>query len=168
MDWSPEESELIPDSDKRFFSSPRRPDRHCGPPSLLSDGYWGAFPGVKCPEPEADHSPPSGANAMNAWSCTSSFLYAFIAWCLLEHRKNFIIRSVYILFIFFILHVTERSTLLLIQESRVQISARRLRFPVVFLTPSRQVTGQYLRLGHGHFLSHFFPIHYLLITPSVL
>jgi hypothetical protein len=28
----------------RIFSSPRRPDRLWGPPSLLSNGYWGRFP----------------------------------------------------------------------------------------------------------------------------
>jgi hypothetical protein len=28
----------------RIFSSPRRPDRFRGPPSLLSNGYLGLFP----------------------------------------------------------------------------------------------------------------------------
>jgi hypothetical protein len=28
----------------RIFFSPRRPDRLCGPPNLLSGGYWGLFP----------------------------------------------------------------------------------------------------------------------------
>jgi hypothetical protein len=28
----------------RSFSSPRRPDRLCGSPNLLSNGYWGHFP----------------------------------------------------------------------------------------------------------------------------
>jgi hypothetical protein len=32
----------------RIFSSPRRPDRLCGPPNLLSNGYrGGSFPGGK-------------------------------------------------------------------------------------------------------------------------
>jgi hypothetical protein len=40
----------------RIFSSPRRPDRHWGPPSLLSNGYRGALsPGVKRQDREADH-----------------------------------------------------------------------------------------------------------------
>jgi hypothetical protein len=33
-----------------FFSFPKHRDRLWGPPSLLSNGYWGALP------PEADHS----------------------------------------------------------------------------------------------------------------
>jgi hypothetical protein len=28
----------------RIFSSPRRPDRLCGPPNLLSNGYQGLLP----------------------------------------------------------------------------------------------------------------------------
>jgi hypothetical protein len=31
----------------RIFSSPRRPDRFLGRPSLLSNGYRGFFPGGK-------------------------------------------------------------------------------------------------------------------------
>jgi hypothetical protein len=31
----------------RIFSSPRHPDRLWGPPSLLSNGYGGSFPGGK-------------------------------------------------------------------------------------------------------------------------
>jgi hypothetical protein len=31
----------------RIFSSPRRPDRFCGPPNLLSNGYRGSYPGGK-------------------------------------------------------------------------------------------------------------------------
>jgi hypothetical protein len=44
-----------------FFSSPPRPDRLWGPPSLLSSEYQGSFAGVKLPEREGDHSLPSSA-----------------------------------------------------------------------------------------------------------
>jgi hypothetical protein len=42
----------------------------------------GAFSlGVKRPGSEADHSPPSSAEAKNAWSFTSIPQQSFIAWC---------------------------------------------------------------------------------------
>jgi hypothetical protein len=44
---------------------------------------------VKRPDREADHSPPSSAEIMNAWSYTCTRQYAFIAWCLVKHRENF-------------------------------------------------------------------------------
>jgi hypothetical protein len=43
----------------RIFSSPRRPDRLWGPPSLLSNWYRRLTPGVKWQGREADHSPPT-------------------------------------------------------------------------------------------------------------
>jgi hypothetical protein len=42
--------------------------------------------GVKRPEREADHSPPSSAEVENAWSYTSTPQYVFKAWCLIKHR----------------------------------------------------------------------------------
>jgi hypothetical protein len=36
--------------------------------------------GVKRPEREADHSPPSSAEVNNAWSYTSTPPYVFMAW----------------------------------------------------------------------------------------
>jgi hypothetical protein len=42
----------------RIFTSPRRPDRLWGPPSLLFNGYGGVLSqGVKRPGREANHSP---------------------------------------------------------------------------------------------------------------
>jgi hypothetical protein len=56
-----------------FFSSPPRPDRLWGPPTLLSNWYGGALSlEVKRPEREADHSPPSSETVKNAWSYTST------------------------------------------------------------------------------------------------
>jgi len=37
------------------------PDRPWGPPSLLYNGYWVAFPGVKWPGHVVDHPSPSSA-----------------------------------------------------------------------------------------------------------
>jgi hypothetical protein len=46
----------------KFFSSPPRPERLWGSPSLISNGYQGALSlGVKRLGREADHSPPSSA-----------------------------------------------------------------------------------------------------------
>jgi hypothetical protein len=58
-----------------IFSSPRRPDRLWGPPSLFSNGYRG----LKRPEHEADHSPPTSAEGKNTWICTSTPPYVFMA-----------------------------------------------------------------------------------------
>jgi hypothetical protein len=53
----------------RIFSSPRRPDRLWGPPSLLSNGYKGAVsPVLKRPERETDHSPPTSAEVRKCGS----------------------------------------------------------------------------------------------------
>jgi hypothetical protein len=36
--------------------------------------------------PEADRSPPYGAEVKNAWSYTSTSSYFFMAWCLIKHK----------------------------------------------------------------------------------
>jgi hypothetical protein len=58
-------------------------------------------PGVKRPGREADHSPPYSVEVKNAWSCTSTPQYVFMAWYLIKqgtrlhgvmlvkHRDNF-------------------------------------------------------------------------------
>jgi len=54
-----------------------------GPHSLLFNGYQELFPcGVKLPDPEADHLPPSSVEVENEWSYTSTPQYAFMAWYL--------------------------------------------------------------------------------------
>jgi len=45
--------------------------------------------GVKRPECEADHSPLSSAKLKNAWSCTCTPQFVFVAWYLVKHRGNF-------------------------------------------------------------------------------
>jgi hypothetical protein len=50
--------------------------------------------GVKRPEREADHLPPSNAEVKNAWCYTSTLQYVFMAWCLVKHRD----------FTFYLLH----------------------------------------------------------------
>jgi hypothetical protein len=43
--------------------------------------------GVKQPQYEADHSPPSSAEVKNAWSYTSTPQYATMAWCSVKKKK---------------------------------------------------------------------------------
>jgi hypothetical protein len=65
-----------------FFSTPPRPDRRWGPPSLLSNEYQGLFPsgqsgrGAKL----TTHLHPV-PRSKNVWRYTSTPQYAFIAWC---------------------------------------------------------------------------------------
>jgi hypothetical protein len=65
---------------ERIFSSPRRPDRLCGPRNLLSNGYRSALsPGVSRPGREADHSPPASTEVKKMWIYTSTPPYALTA-----------------------------------------------------------------------------------------
>jgi hypothetical protein len=50
-----------------------RPDRHWGPPSLLYNGYWVSFPGVKRPGCGVDHLPPASAEVKDR---VELYLYA--------------------------------------------------------------------------------------------
>jgi hypothetical protein len=64
----------------RIFSSPRRPDWLWGPPSFLSNGYWGALSlGVKRQGCETDHSPATSAEFKKTWIYTSTPPHAFTA-----------------------------------------------------------------------------------------
>jgi hypothetical protein len=57
-----------------IFSSPRRPDRLWGPPSLLSNGYRALSAGVNRPGREACRSPPTSAEVRKIWIYTSTLL----------------------------------------------------------------------------------------------
>jgi len=49
----------------------------------------GAFPpGVKRLGCEVDHSLPSSAEDKNAWSCTCTPQYAFMAWCSVKKAQG--------------------------------------------------------------------------------
>jgi hypothetical protein len=63
----------------RIFTSPCRPGRLFGPPNLLSNGYWGSFPGVKRPGCEADHSPTTSVEVKKKWTHTTTPPYSFMA-----------------------------------------------------------------------------------------
>jgi hypothetical protein len=63
----------------KMFSSPRPTGRFWGPPSLLSNGYWGLSPGVKRTGLEDDQPPPTSAGVKNTWICTSTALHVFMA-----------------------------------------------------------------------------------------
>ena len=53
-----------------IFSS-KRQDRFWSPPSLLFNGYWGYFQGVKRSGLEVGHSLPSSAEVRNLWRYVS-------------------------------------------------------------------------------------------------
>jgi hypothetical protein len=72
----------------RFFSSICHPDWFWGPPSLLSNGYWGCFPGIKKPGSEDDHSSPTSAEAKKTWIYTSTPPYVFMEQCLISQTQG--------------------------------------------------------------------------------
>jgi hypothetical protein len=87
----------IPGRDK-IFSSPQRPDRLWGPPSLLFNGYRGSFPGVKQPGPEADHSPPSSTEVKNCGAVSPlPHMSSWYGAKLIKRRDNFTFLTYYLL-----------------------------------------------------------------------
>jgi len=63
------------------------PSRFMQPPIQWVPGALSL--GVKRPERQADHSPPSNAKVTNAWGYTSTPQYVFMVWCLVKHKDNF-------------------------------------------------------------------------------
>jgi hypothetical protein len=58
-------------------------------PTSYSMGTRALSLGVKRPEREADHSPPSSTEVKECVELYLHSLYAFMAWCLVKHRNNF-------------------------------------------------------------------------------
>ena len=70
-----------PSRGKRIFSLPKRLDRLWRPTwPRYSVGTGILSWGVKRPEGDADHLPPSGAEVNNDWNCTYILPYAFMVW----------------------------------------------------------------------------------------
>jgi hypothetical protein len=64
---------------QRIFTSRYRQERLWSPPNLLSNGYRRHFhSGVKLQGLEADHSPPTSAEAKKTWIYTSTVSYVFM------------------------------------------------------------------------------------------
>jgi hypothetical protein len=56
-------------------------------------GTRDSFPGIKQPEREADHSPPSSAEIEIVWSYTCIPPYAIMTWCIIKYRVLFMARE---------------------------------------------------------------------------
>jgi hypothetical protein len=56
----------------RIFNSSYCPDRLQAPLNLLSNGHWSSFAGVKWPEREANHSPPTITEVKKTWAHVST------------------------------------------------------------------------------------------------
>jgi hypothetical protein len=81
-----------------FFSSPPRPDRLWGLPSLLFNGYGGRdlSPAVKGPRREADHSHSSSANVKEYVALYLHPQYVFMPWCLVKYRDKFTLNLTFV------------------------------------------------------------------------
>lgn len=81
---------------RKFFSSPIRPDRDWGPPTILFCGYWGSFPGAKRPGREVGHWTPSCAKVelhlyspyLPTWRGQENFTFQYQSVQFLFSRKH--------------------------------------------------------------------------------
>jgi hypothetical protein len=89
-----------------LFSTASRPAQGPTQPPI----QW--VSGVKWPEREDDHSPPSTAEVKNVWCYTSIPQYVVMAWCLVKHRDNFTftLPSIIIIIIIIIIITTTTTT----------------------------------------------------------
>jgi len=78
-----------------FFSSSPRPDRLSGPHNLLSDGYWGFFPGDKTAGSRS--LPLTSVSRLGMRGAVTTLpKYVFMAWYLVKRRDNFTFYTSYI------------------------------------------------------------------------
>jgi len=75
--WSWKRS--IPDRGSRFFACCKSSSLALGLTSVLWNGYWVTFLGVKRPGREPDSPLPSGVEVNEEWGCIYSPPYTFVA-----------------------------------------------------------------------------------------
>jgi hypothetical protein len=83
--WMTEYCGSIPGWGRRFFLLLSVQTGPGGQATTYRMGTGSSFTGGS----EADHSSPSSAEDMNAWSYASTVSYVFMAWCLIKHRDKF-------------------------------------------------------------------------------
>jgi hypothetical protein len=88
ISWTPEKLGFDLQQKENDFPILHSVTTEFGPNQALTE--WG--PGASFPEErrmggKSNHSPLYSAKIINAWSCTSP--YVFMAWCLIKHSDNF-------------------------------------------------------------------------------
>jgi hypothetical protein len=88
--FGPDDRGSFPGRGRDYFSLPPRPNRLWGPSNLLINGYRSSFLRGKAAGAWSWPLTFSQCQAWNAWSCTSTPPYVFMAWYLVNYRDNFI------------------------------------------------------------------------------
>jgi hypothetical protein len=68
-------------------------------------GTGGIFLGIKWPEREANHSPPTNAEVKKTWVYTSTLPYMFMAWCVVKYGDSFRFINIIIIIIIIVIIV---------------------------------------------------------------